>query len=136
MSETGQTATTDGTGDANVGLIAKFRDWPIETLTKSLALTAVLCYAAGFAITTIYSANLGLPDPNPLRPRLAYVGFIFFLLTVAPIIASAQFMRAYIKPEVPRWTLATWLLSQMFASTLFATATRFMFNLKEDTADK
>jgi hypothetical protein len=135
MSETGQTATTDGTGDANVGLLAKFQDWPVETLTKSLALAAVLCYAAGFAITTIYSASLGLPDPSPLRPRLAYVGFIFFLLTVAPIITSAQFMRAYIRPEVPRWTLATWLIGQVIGSSIFATATRFMFNLTEEAPD-
>lgn len=116
--------------------LARFKKWPIEEVTKALALFAALCYVAGFAITTIYTASLGLPDLNPLRPKIAYVGFIFFLLAAPPIFVSFQFMRVYVKPDTPRWTFVTFLLSQLLASLVFSGVTQFLFVFQTAPPDK
>jgi hypothetical protein len=115
-----QVAPTTSTG---FGLPVTF-----ETVTKALTALAVICYALGYAIVTIYNAAHGLPDPNPLRPKLAYSGFIFLLLTVIPSAATFPIVRDLFRAETRKLFIVTWLLSYSILSLMMASAAWFLFD--------
>jgi hypothetical protein len=99
----------------------------LDFWSKSLAAAAVVMYAIGFAIVAVFNGSHGVPDPNPLRPKLAYVGFVFLLLTVLPVATTLPIIRVLFSKETPKRYFATFLLSYCWASLFIALAGKFLF---------
>jgi hypothetical protein len=71
---------------------------------------------------------MGLPEPNPLRARLAYVGFVFLTLTVLPVATTYPYLRRLFQSETRKIFYATWLFSWTWASFFLAFAAGFLFD--------
>jgi hypothetical protein len=79
---------------------AKSIDWKAwtESASKTAAILAIVIYGMGYLVTSIYVAQLGMPQVNPLKPRIAAAGVLFLFLCALPIWATEEVLRTYPSP--------------------------------------
>jgi hypothetical protein len=57
----------------------------LEMLSKVAAASAILVYACGYLVTSVYHAHYGITQTSPLRPRILSAGAWFTLFIAIPI---------------------------------------------------
>jgi hypothetical protein len=64
----------------------------LEIVSKSVAALAIIVYASGFLITSVYHSSYGFIESDPLRLRILFAGawFVFFL--TAPLVLAWRFV--------------------------------------------
>jgi hypothetical protein len=79
-------------------------DKTLDVVSKSVAVVAILVYACGFLITSIYHASYGFLEVDPLRPRILFAGTWFIVFMAFPIILGWRFLRQdHWQSEEPWW---------------------------------
>jgi hypothetical protein len=103
----------------------------LELLSKLVAGAAVLFYASGFLVTSIYHAQFGLIQTNPFRPRILSAGVWFILLTAIPI---STVIIAYGKDRMTWERLARYLYPYWITCTVLSVFPAILFNFSDVTS--
>jgi hypothetical protein len=102
----------------------------LEAISKMVAAIALLMYACGFAVVTVYNGAHNIPETGLLKPKFAYTGFVFLLLTVVPAASTFPIIKILFKKETEKVFIATFILSYAWLSMVMNMGASFLFDFE------
>ncbi len=113
----------------------------LETATKVIATGAILLYACGFLITSIYHSQFGIIQSSPFSPRIISAGGWFLMMLLIQIGTIIHFMGGKRIPwlDLLRYVFPFWIACctlSLFPAMLFyfGTGGTYSFEWKQVTA--